>query len=262
MTVGAEHPALRAQRDRLWSEHRNRLDETSAEAFEQAMRRDDAAALALLAQSTAIGRLAEAAGGGGGRGVGECTGERGGGKAEAALRDARAAVANAVAAVSPMLPRTMSVVGLAEWLKRRRDSALALAAGAAQARRDHEAARETLMALRADLATALSAAGASVDDATKLSVMEQMADALLQEAAALRERAESRQRLQRALKLRTEALAAAEARDRAWRKEVDTLLAGCWLGSVEPALQPAGALELLAALSDLSERVDKRAETA
>ncbi len=157
VTVGAEHPALRAQRDRLWSEHRNRLDETSAEAFEQAMRRDDAAALALLAQSTAIGRLAEARAAEAVAVSENALASAAAEKAEAALRDARAAVANAVAAVSPMLPRTMSAHGLAEWLKRR-DSALALARAAAQARRDHEAARETLMALRADLATALSAA--------------------------------------------------------------------------------------------------------
>jgi uncharacterized protein YhaN len=259
LAVGAEHPAVRAERDRLWAEHRQRLDAASADAFEAALRRDDAAMLAQLTQASAVARLAEARTSEAVAAAEAAAAADRASRALAAREAAREAVAALVRGVSSELPPSMSAEALGEWLARR-EAALDAAKARESAARAHREARSDLLALRAALAGALAGAGARCDEALPLSAMEERADERLRQADAAKEREEAREGLVRALRMRREELEQAGAALESWRSAWAAAVARTWLTELSPAPRPAAVLAILDRLVDLRNALDRRAE--
>jgi uncharacterized protein YhaN len=253
---GIDHAAIRVARDRSWSAHRRRLDEASADAFEEALRRDDASAAARLVEAAATARLGDlrAAEAAASAEFEQTTAARD--AAAAALSEARAKLSALAEVVSPHL----SAEAFSAWLKRR-DDALRAAREARSAGCDVEAARAALLEARGRLAEALAAAGSPPAGTATLTLMEQSADMLLQDAGKLQERAAAEARSALVLKARRETLASAEAAAEGWRSDWDDRLAACWLGALAPPPSPSAVLDVLDTLSRLETAVARRAWT-
>ncbi|MGL4240892.1 MAG: hypothetical protein ACRCTI_07240, partial [Beijerinckiaceae bacterium] len=258
LSVGADHAAVRAERDRSWSAHRKQLDAASAEAFEDALRRDDAATAARLSQASAVARLAEVR-------MAEATSAVDHAQALAAreqavgrLAEVRGHLAAMIAEASPALPRGWSADAFAAWLKRR-EEALAAARERRAAEREFDAAKDVLSGVRARLAEALAAVHAPPAADATLTAMEQAADALLQKAAAMKEAGEARLKLAAAVEAKREALQRAEMAMSEWRTGFAGALAACWLAELSPPPSPAGVADMLALLASLDAALGKRA---
>ncbi len=152
LATDAQAFALRAERDRLWASHRAALSQETAEAFERALRADDAAGAVRLAQSGTLGAIRE-------RRVALAETERRRGDAEGALeaaRQEREALSERLAGAlsAPGLPCDTSATAFADWTRRAETAAAAERALSIEARSAGpalEAAERLRTALGADL---------------------------------------------------------------------------------------------------------------
>ncbi len=221
MDAAALDPAAsRAARESAWARHRGALDAATADAFEAAMRADDAAQALRLAQGAALGRLdatrAEIA-----RLAARLDADAppldaaraGVAKAEAQARAARAALA---------LPEAMTDEELADWLDRARAARQADATLARERTRTQPA-----LAARAEAAARARAALPELEGTSDTAALEQAQARLAAQAtaaAAAREAARALTRARDALRDRagaeTEAQTALASAERGWAQAV------------------------------------------
>ena len=256
--------AIRSAREAAWSTHRATLGRASADLFEAAMRRDDAAGAARLASARELAALRERAIKIAGLEA-ECA------RTKADLEAAEktiGALGHEIAALSPAAPpHGRDPLAFIDAWRIRRDEALTLAEALRQSGRAASSAQDDGRRVREALCAALRAASVAYDDDASLDGLIEAAElALGDEAklAALRQKAEERRadaaRAERKVKSALEA-------DANWRKAWGETCARTWLGEAEaePAL---GAVrqslrvvdELRATLkecADLADRVAK-----
>jgi uncharacterized protein YhaN len=256
---GAEHGAIRAAREASWAAHRKALDGKTADAFEAALRRDDAAMESRLTQAELIARAAQLR-------VSVAAAEADLKQAAHALESAaekataaRARLAGMVAAVSHALNPALSAEALNGWLKRRED-ALRFRAALRDAERDADDARVQEEGLRGGLLKALSAAGAAMADDAATAALAAVADELLRSADAATALRSAAERAAREAADRRAALEVAQAEVAGWDAAWRDALAACWLGELEPAPGPAIVAEILETLVRLQGALDTRAE--
>ena len=254
--------ALRAAREALWAAHRAALDAASADAFEAALRRDDAAGEARLGAADARARLAELA-------EAEARASADRDAAAAALtratgaRDALAAeIAAACAALAPFAPPAPTPFRLRDWLAARA-TALTQADALRAARGALAAATAARDAARARLVAALGAAGVAADVSAPVARLLRDARAAVETA-----REAARARAAHAALLRDRAAAeaahaAAALAEQDWRARFAAACADTWLGAGGgcPALETVReALPLLDQLAPAREARDRLAE--
>jgi len=246
----AEAEAARAARDAAWTAHRERLDAASADSFEAALRRDDAAMLARLDHVGEAARRAEIATK---LAVTRAEADRAAAlraEAEAALHAIDAAIRAAGDAFAPGLAARAGLDGLEEWL-RRRDQALEAFAAAKEARGTLSAADGAVRAATARLGEALARAGDNPEELMLGALAAHAEERLARWAGqnADRQRLDERRREQRE---RLAALKAAEARDADWQAEWQVALAATWLGDAPVPPTPRIVRDSLAVLGELS----------
>jgi uncharacterized protein YhaN len=236
--------AARAAREAAWAVHRRALDAATAQAFEAAMRRDDALQARGATGEGLAAPLAAAA------------------QAETGLAQAEAAAAQvadrrraALAAIG--LPADWTAAALRDWADRRR-AALEAAATAAAAEAEAHAARRAADEAAAALAGMLGVAPAGLD-----ALMATAAAVLEARRAAAAEAAEAA-RLAEAAAARAKARDAAEAARADWARGWAAAVAGTWLetrpaedfAALGATLESLGALEAtLSAAADLAGRI-------
>lgn len=140
--------AARDRRDALWADHRRRLDEASADAFEEAMHGDDRVTATRLAAAARLAQQHEAQ-------IALATAQAAARNAEAALAAAQARcgeleAAHAARLAALGLPPGIATEALAGWLERRnaaRVAAREMAEARAAAKPAEEAAARLLAAL-------------------------------------------------------------------------------------------------------------------
>ncbi|WP_237478992.1 YhaN family protein [Lichenibacterium dinghuense] len=253
----AEAASLRAARERAWADHRARLDSASAEAFEDALRRDDVAAGARFGRAADVARLHALHLSLATLEVDRAAAGRRREAAAGALDAAAAAMAEALRPVEPPLPDAVAA-RLGPWAARR-TAALAAASALRDAERDRDEAADDLAAARADVGAALAEAGVEHDPTAPLDRLLAAASAALDGAAALkglRARAEDRRRDAAA---RDRALGEAEAADAAWRAAWAEACAAAGLDGT-PSTDAAG--EVLKAAAELGTLLGARAALA
>lgn len=260
---------VRAARDAAWADHRAVLDAATADAFEAAMRADDAATDGRLTRTTEVARLRQAA-------VDLATTAQALSHAQAQrdrLVSERTQVCGAVTAalVDLGLPAEWSPASLADWLVRREAALQARAAVRAKAREIREAEEDDRRA-RARLREALAAVGLAVPPETPLSSLLDTADGVLKHHADKATRLETATKALRladqAVSDRTRSLDAARAAEADWLSAWSAAVAGCWLGAdggdggdgAGPDPQAvAGRLSVLDSLrGEVRDRDDKR----
>jgi uncharacterized protein YhaN len=254
---------IRAARDAAWLAHRAALDRASADMFEAAMRRDDAAGVARMAGARELAALRERA-----SKLAGVEAERALARADVEAADkAIVALEREIISIAPAPPpEARDALAFIDAWRAKRSEALTLV-GALRASEDAlRRAEEEGERMRERLSAALSAAGVA-EGGGSLEAMIETAEAALGEQAklaALRRQAEER----RAEAARADAkLKNAKDADANWRKAWREACAGTWLGEtdVEPALgavkQSIKALdELRSTLSVCSELEDRIAK--
>ncbi len=256
----AEAEAARIARDAAWTAHRERLDATSADSFESALRRDDAAVLARLAHVGEAARRAEIATT---LAVTRAEAERAAtlhAEADAALRAIDEAIRAAGDALAPGLAARAGLDGLEEWL-RRRDQALEAFAAAREARGAVATADAAVQAATARLGEALARAGDSVEGLRLAALAAHAEDRLARWSGETADRKQLDDR-RREHGQRMAALKEAESRDAAWQAEWHSALAATWLGGDGVPPTPRVVRDSLAVLGELAKAADRAAALA
>jgi uncharacterized protein YhaN len=255
---------IRSARDATWSAHRAALDRASADAFEAAMRRDDAAGAARLIGARELATLRERK-----IKIAGVEAERERAKADLKAADEAIAALNLeIVGVAPAAaPEGCDPLAFIDAWRTKRDEALTLIEALRQSEDAERRADEESQRIRERLSAALGAACvAQHGDGGLEALIEAAETALGDEAkfAALRQKADER----RAEAARAEAkLRTATEADANWRKAWREACAGTWLGEggAEPALgavkQSLKALEelraTLMACAELEDRIAK-----
>ncbi len=254
-----EANAIRAERERAWSEHRARLDGPSAEVFETLLRRDDAVTGARFGQATDIARLKAASLSLASLEVslqGVSAGaDRARGRSDAVQSSVRAALDR----VDPPLPPDLSPERLSAWMARR-DTALAAAAAVRVLDRDIEDAESDRVSARERLAAGLREAGLEVEPEAGFDALLAAARGAVDRAAVLDGLVAKVEERRRRAEARGKALDAAEAAEADWLARWASAGASCWLGEngAVPTLAAVG--EVLEILAGLGAELQKRAD--
>ncbi len=257
---------IRSSREAAWSAHRAALDQTSADLFEAAMRRDDAAGAARLAGARELAALRE-------RAIKIAGVEAELARAQADLEAAEKSIATLdrdIAALSPAPPPpARDPLAFIDAWRMKRDEALTLAEALRQADDAARRAKDDGARARERLGAALLAAGVAYEERRPLEALIEAAETAIGDEAklvALRQKAEERG----AEAARAEAkLKTAQDGDANWRRMWRETCAGTWLSEAgcEPALgavkQSLKALDELRATlkecADLDDRIAKMA---
>ena len=239
---------IRSARDGAWAAHRATLDQTSADAFEAAMRRDDAAGAARLAGARELAALRERAVKLAGLEV-----EREHARADLEAADkAVAALELEIAAIAPIVPpQGRDALGFIDGWRAKRNEALTLVDALRcledAERRAHDEGERT----RERLSVALRATGVVADQNSHLEALIEAAETALSagaQFAALRQKAEER----RAEVSRAEAkLGIAKEADADWLRAWRKTCAGTWLGETEGEPALGAVKQSLKALDEL-----------
>jgi uncharacterized protein YhaN len=263
--LGDEDAAeIRSARDAAWAAHRATLDQTSADAFEAAMRRDDAAGAARLVGARELAALRERAIQLAGLEV-----EREHARADLEAADkAVAALELEIAAIAPIAsPQGRDALGFIDAWRAKRNEALTLVDALRRVEDAERRANDEGERTRERLSAAMRATGVVADQNSHLEALIEAAETALSAGAqfsALRQKAEER----RAEVSRAEAkLGIAKEADAHWLRAWRKTCAGTWLGETEgePALgavkQSLKALDelrtTLGACAELEDRIVK-----
>ncbi|WDZ77847.1 AAA family ATPase [Ensifer adhaerens] len=257
----ASAAALRRRRDDAWEQHKGRLLQETAVAFEEAMGRDDEVTTLRLAETT---RLADM------RGLSLSLAER---RARlASLREQLQRCIEEVAAqaqsledfaTSCGLPAVTTLSRLEAWLAVR-VSALELRAQLRSVRLEFDRAHaEEVEAIRG-LSDDLAGIGIREGLSERLEDLMQIAEGIVsqaQTAAAARNAArEAAKRSAMLLEGRRSTLDLAEAEMVTWQEQWNTLLAKSWLAERSELLLPEQIGAMLAVLQDLDKLVQRKAD--
>ena len=252
----AQAAEIRQERERLWSEHRAKLDGPSADAFEKALRLDDQASATLTDQHARRAAEAEAA-----RAVSELRADLAAKDGELArtkttLEQLNQEFRESLALVSPKLDQAMSIDEFIEWLHR-----LTLAKSKAE---EFAKAGDTLARVqkqtddaRKELVDAILASGGRTTLETSYDLLLDMAQSISDRASqmqALRERLEE---AQEQADRRQRALDQARQTEDNWQEAWKSACKDSWLAGTEP--DPAGMRAVLDTLQKLQTTSETRA---
>jgi len=250
---------IRAAREAAWSAHRAELSAASAVAFEAAMRRDDAAGAARLANARELAALRE-------RAMTLAGVEADCARAKADLDAAETALEalnreiESAAPVAP--PAGRDILSFVDAWRVKRDEALSAIAGLDEVKDARRRIEDDAAAGRRALSEALREGGVAHDpEGSGEALVEAAEAAIAREAklAALRQKAEER----RADAARAEGKSrnASEA-DANWRKAWREACAGTWLGEAEGAPALGAVRQSLKALDELRATLKESADLA
>ncbi len=258
-----EAKAMRDERNRAWDEHRAKLDDETANRFEEFLRRDDELTDARLHHASQIARLRETeistaklkAG------IEGATKRREAAAAE--LRSVRDEVGAAIEAITgtERLPVDMPIAELADWLQRRE---IALQSWRAVKAADHDidTAKIDGTSARTRLAASLSDAGIDHKTDVTFGSLVDTARAAIDRHQAQQHKLESiRSQMaecERQLKDRARALADAREADETWNRDWKDMINGSWLGSRADTPRTGSVREILKEVAALGPAVDKR----
>ena len=256
--VATDDPGVvRGDRERAWAAHRTALDLASADVFEREMRRDDVVTSARATSEAEVSRLRllrERID------VAAAAVERAISTRDRALADAkhiRARLADAGLAAGGAWDSTATPAWLEGWLSRR-STALDLGVELAEAETEALGAASTADAARTAFAGALAAAAVPHDPEAGIEGLATVAQAFLDDEAALSSRRHRLSDLGRDLANRRRLLGDAERDDATWRSEWARACARCWFGE---DVEPPGLVEvraILDALARLAPKIDER----
>ncbi|THK39895.1 sugar translocase [Ensifer sp. MPMI2T] len=252
---------LRMRRDLAWQEHRVRLDDMTASAFETLLKEDDRAIALRLGQAERVAEL---------RGLTCAITERRARLCE--LEEQRRAAVSERGELDAAVGRAASACGLTcvtplpqleAWLATRA-AALEIRAALRAARLQHErAASEEATTVRA-LQDELARIGVTDNLPERLdgllAAVERVVSGAQTAAAAHRAAVEQHRRASESLKDRETTLEIAEAEMAAWQREWHEALAGTWLAGQVEQPNPQEIGPMLAVLQDFDKLMQRKSD--
>ncbi len=252
---------IRAERDDAWAEHRNRLDASSAERFEDVLHRDDGIVarrfghvkeLAQLHETAKALRLVQSD---------LARAEELHAKARADAQELTSEIGQATSALSPDLPTDWTLQHLEAWLVCR-EKALEARGELRTATRDLQEAQKDADAIRERLIAALSALKLSfAPDAEEATLAATAQNALDHEAELKRLRTAWEER-GRDASTRERAFERAEAEKLTWDADWKQICAGCWLGERDAAPMIAEVRDVLTVIAELASALKEKTTLA
>jgi uncharacterized protein YhaN len=252
---------VRAEREEAWANHRSRLDDSTATAFEAALRRDDIVVNTRLSNEKEFAKLHQASER---LAVVEADLAHRNELLEAAQANRESVVdeiATALAAIVPPLPANFTVAKLEAWLTRR-EKALEMRAGLTQAESDLALAEADISAARTALSGALEALSVPCVPEADFDALLADAQSTLDRETELKALRTAVQDRERELKTRERALKKAVDAEAAWSAAWSKVCSASWLGEGGKAPAVAAVREILAALAELGPAVEGQAGLA
>ena len=256
-----EAAGIRSAREQAWADHRGKLDATSADGFEAALRRDDIITNARLGHMADVAKLYQ---------VSQALAIA---KAECHraidLRDVattakqglQGEIAADIAVTCPALSDSISLPQFEAWLGRR-DKALEARALVRAAQSDLREAEADAVAVRDRLAAALNAAGLPQSADVGFEALLAAGQGAIDREAELKSLRANVDERQRDLASRERDVEKAAETDRDWKGAWAKTCAACWLGEDGTVPTLATVREILAAVAELGPVLEKRASLA
>ncbi|WLR99024.1 ATP-binding protein [Shinella sumterensis] len=248
---------LRAARDAAWHAHRARLDASTADAFETAMRDDDRAAELRLRNADRLSeiRLHERAGAEASARLAVLMEEAG--RLEQGQRDVEADIAALAGGLG--LAESLSPAEVLAWLERR-TAALEAADDLARCRVEANLVGAEAQALSERLAPMLGVDATEIPFDELLVLAEDRLEALRASHAARLAAADALERAQADVEARRLAAEEAAADLLAWQQDWNADVAGTWLASDAAGDDPERLAALLPALQALAQNIERKGE--
>lgn len=256
-----EAAVIRTERDHAWAEHRDRLDASSADRFEELLRHDDGVVVRRFGHMTELAQLHETAKA---LKVAESDLTRAEelhtqtlAEAEGLARD----IAMAIGALSSMLPFDWTLPQLEAWLTRR-GKVLELRGSLRAAERDLQEAQNDAGVVRGRLAAALRALKLPFPEKADEAIFVAAAQSALDNEAEFRRLLQTLEERQRDVSARERALERAETGKRQWDAAWKEICGSCWLGESGTTPTIAAARGILKVTSDLASALKERSMLA
>ncbi|MEO4002116.1 AAA family ATPase [Mesorhizobium sp. CAU 1732] len=258
--VVSDHEAaeIRTQREQAWAVHRRTLDAASADNFEAALRHDDIVSAGRFSHMGDLARLHQ---NGQALAVAKADLTRAvelGRGADAMLAAIDAEIATGTGTIASCFPGTPSLTQLESWLARR-DKALEARQAVQIASRDIRSAEKDAAVAVERLIAAMTAAGLSPGSDASFDVILAKAQTSLDREAELRRLRDELDDRGHDVVLRERTVEQAGSDDRAWAEAWAKTCRGCWLGEALELPGVGAVREALAAVSELSPTIEKRA---
>jgi uncharacterized protein YhaN len=261
ITNEVDAASIRGERERAWSNHRQVLNESSANTFEHALRRDDIVTAARVQHAADVATLQQLQQALALMQTSETLAEEGLESARDALEAQCANLRASIAALTPELPATTSLPQLEAWLAKR-EQALSQGAAWRQARRDAQTAQANAEAARSRLAGAMMTAGLAFDPDSDVAALTIAAQEVMAREGTRLAALQTRRAEERNVATREANLAKIKASQNEWCAEWAAVCRACWLGDLPDGPSVAAVQAILDALGDLAPALDRRAVLA
>lgn len=252
---------VRRARESAWAEHRRVLDLTTADAFEEALRRDDIVSGARLGHERDLAKLHETS-----TTLAVVRAEEG--RVRTLLDHAIAqrqlqleVLARATAGIGCDPSTTISHVWLLGWIARR-DKALEVGEQLRNADRDTQDAEADAVTLRDRLTAALGQAGLAFDPSAGLEALTAGAQEAIGREAHVQTLRQGVANCEREASKRQLAAQKAALADKTWLAAWREACSACWLGAEASALPIESVREMLSAAAGLGRALKVKADLA
>ena len=251
----------RVAREEAWATHKRVLDAESARIFEDALRHDDivttsrishAAEVAELNQKSQTLALAEAD---------LETEDQGRDTAAGELSDVLEKIGTAICAMTPSLPKDMSLPQLETWLAER-EKVLESFTEIKKADREIEAAEKDGKRIRSKLIEALRAVGIDSEPDEGVDTLRSLAQEMIDRETELETLHAEVNKEKHGVDVRTRKVEREKKIDKNWTRRWEKLCTDCWLGNEGTIPSIPTVREILKALDELAPLVKKRTNLA
>ncbi len=252
---------IRAERDHAWAEHRNRLDASSAERFEDALHRDDGIVARRFGHVKELAQLHETA-----KALklvqsDLVRAEELHAKALADTQELTGQIAETISALSPDLPSDWTLQHLEAWLICR-ERALEARGERRTATRDLQEAQNDADAIRERLTAALSTLKLSFAPDAEEATLAATAQTALDHETELKRLRTAWEEREREFSARERAYKRAESEKLAWDADWKQICADCWLGESGAAPMIAEVRGILTVIAELASALKEKATLA
>ncbi|RVA59114.1 hypothetical protein EN933_00130 [Mesorhizobium sp. M7A.F.Ca.US.001.01.1.1] len=255
-----EAGTVRAAREQAWAEHRRKLDKSTADVFEDTLRRDDLATNARFVHVNELARLHQGLQAAAVLGSDISRAEEFLEAAKTHFQSLNDEIAEAFLRIAPGFQGDTSPERLETWLGSRALALEALSTVRA-AERDRDAAKADGAAVCDRLKAALAVAGVSQDPNASFEALAALAQAFVDRASEIKQLLRDLEDRQRQFADRERILEGATADDQRWTSEWTVACSASWLGD-QGTRSVAEVREILSAIGDLGSFIEKKSALA
>ena len=251
----------RVAREEAWASHKRVLDAESARIFEDALRHDDIVTTSRISHATEVAELNQKNQTLALTKANLETEYQGRDTATGELSDVLEKIGMAICAMTPSLPKDMSLPQLETWLAKR-EKVLESFAEIKKADREIEATEKDGKRIRSKLIEALGTVGIDSEPDASVDTLRLLAQEMIDREMELGTLRTDVNKGEYDVDVRTRKVEREKKADKNWTQRWEKLCTGCWLGNEGTIPTIPTVREILKALDELAPLVEKRANLA